>query len=214
MEGDAATIRNPLTCGFCGQYNTCDSAMRQGSSKKIIVCMSNCPDAPRDGAVRAGDVGIAVGAIKNPPNVKLACTNLPMQCELCPSNKFVWKYHMGDHITQAHGGGDGVGAGGTPAFRRSFLIPDEERQGVKGDIDTARRAGGGNQSSKKRPSSGGNTRGGSRARTSSGGAGSSSSGQEGTRRSARARTPRGDADHLTGTDLDQAVDDSAGDEGV
>lgn len=188
MKGDAATIRNPLTCGFCGQYNTCDSTMRKGSTKSILVCQSNCPDAPREGALQPGDVGISVGHIKKSGN-KGRCTNLPLQCELCPSRKYVWKYHMPTHVAEAHGGDNGVDGGGTPGFRASLDISDEERKGVKDDLEVRRRTG--NESGNKRSNSAQEEAGGrSRARTSSGGAGSSSSAQERTRRSSRARVPR------------------------
>ena len=138
MPGDATTIRNTLTCGFCGQYNTCDSAMRQGSSRAVQVCTSNCPDAPRDGALLPGDVGISVGSIVR--NKKNLCTNLPLRCELCPSKKFVWKNHMATHVAEAHGGENGVGGGGTPEFRASFSISDAERTSVTEHLNMLRRA--------------------------------------------------------------------------
>ena len=113
------------------------------------------------------------------------------ECELCPSKKYVWKYHMPTHVAEAHGGDNGVDGGGTPGFRGSFHISDEERESVKDDLEMKRRAG--NASGNKRLSSAQEEAGGrSRARTSSGGAGSSSSAQEGTRNSSRsrARVPR------------------------
>ena len=173
VPGDATTIRNTLTCGFCGQYNTCDSAMRQGSSRAVQVCTSNCPDAPRDGALLPGDVGISVGSIVR--NKKNLCTNLPLRCELCPSKKFVWKYHMATHVAEAHGGENGVGGGGTPEFRASFSISDAERTSVTEHLNMLRRAAVQHTQKMRASSAQGQGRDSRRARTSSGGAGSTSS---------------------------------------
>ena len=120
-----------------GSLTRATAACAKGPARQLAPsCVSNRPDAPRDGALRPSDVGISVGAVKDTKNARHPCSNLSMQRELCPSNKFVWKYYMATHVAQAHGGENGVGGGGTPAFRRSFSIPKRDSARVLGRTST------------------------------------------------------------------------------
>ena len=172
----AAEILNPETCCFCGRIGTCSSALRAGSRKTTSVCTSTCPHAPRVGAKEVMDVGIQVGQVKK-VSTNQPCTNLPMKCELCPPGTVhVWKYLMPVHIAQKHGGANGVLQGGSPGFRASYTIPEDERKQVLDLLAVVPRPGARNSSMAKTPSrkrSGDNhqgARGTARPRTSEGGA--------------------------------------------
>jgi len=124
---EMAVLLNPVTCGFCGRSDgMCESFLKQGSKKGVEICTSTCPDAPREGALQAWDVGLSMGHARKGSKYK-PCLNLPMACEICPGTKYIWKYNMAAHIKSAHSEVDG---GGSPRFRSEIAISEAERKEV------------------------------------------------------------------------------------
>jgi len=173
----AKRLLDPSLCAFCGRMDgSCGSFLRKSSNNKSFVCTSTCSDAPRAAKKELWDVGLTVGAVSK-WSINQPCTNLPMECEVCPGNQFIWKYNMDTHITRVHGGVDAADRGGTtPQFREKFAISERERKDTLAllDLPWNRRA------PKRRSAADNPEHGGARARTShhghAGGGGSSSTG--------------------------------------
>lgn len=142
VAGGEDGVARTDTCGMCGLNSRCANYLRKGKSATSLVMVSTCTFAPRSAKCeKDGDVDISVarsrkGSTRNP------CTNLPLKCELCKNgDNYVWKYHMRKHIDEMHGGQMGISRGGTPGFKESYLVGDEERKAVTNKLREKPRAG-------------------------------------------------------------------------
>ena len=129
MTQGVPQMMKPDTCGFCGLRGRCESSIRT-ASRKAEVAISTCTYAPRSVHRRnPQDVNLRMTYARK-VSAKNPCTNLPLRCELCQGEKYVWKYCMQAHVDSLHGGNTGVQHGGSAEFRSRFSIDDCERSRV------------------------------------------------------------------------------------
>lgn len=91
---------------------------------------STCMFAPRSGTSKAStDVNLQSKAERKVSKTN-PCTNLPMRCEICLGDYFVWKFSMQVHLNLCHGGAVVIWASGSNAFKARVTISPDERSRV------------------------------------------------------------------------------------
>ena len=82
-------------CGFClstGRSCAIRLVKHKKTGGKIDIANSRCPNLKKISMANASKF-----------TQKSPCTNIPMQCPLCPKvSDAVWKYNMGAHIRISH----------------------------------------------------------------------------------------------------------------